>query len=135
MIGKMPAVEVRTHDDDVRDAIRSPSSEEARESLVYWRDRFDGLPRRRRTARREARTMVLAWEERVRAAEIERWGGGLLGRAAGGVAVLRTMRPRALARRAGRLVPRKLVVGVLTLVIGTTLLAGVLIGAILAALL
>ncbi len=135
MIGKMSAVEVRTHDDDVRDAIRSPSSEEARESLVYWRDRFDGLPRRRRTARREARTMVLAWEERVRAAEIERWGGGLLGRAAGAVAVLRTMRPRALARRAGRLVPRKLVVGVLTVVLGTTLLAGVLIGAILAALL
>jgi hypothetical protein len=135
MIGKMSAVGVHAHDDDVRDAIRAPSSAEARESLAYWRDRLDGLPRRRRTARREARTMVLAWEERVRAAEVERWGGGLLGRAAGAVAVLRTMRPRALARRAGRLVPRKLVVGVLTVVLGTTLLAGVLIGAILAALL
>lgn len=135
MIGVMPAMPAQVPDDDVLDALRGPSSTDARESLVYWRGRLDGLPRRRRAARREARTMVLEWEARVRAAEVERWGGGLVGRAAGGVAVLRTMRPRELARRAGRLVPRKLVVGVLTVVLGTTLLAGVLIGAILAALL
>jgi hypothetical protein len=135
MIGVMPAMPAHVPDDDVLDALRGPSSADARESLVYWRDRLDGLPRRRRAARREARTMVLAWEQRIRAAEIERWGGGFVGRAAGGLAVLRTMRPRELARRAGRLVPRKLVVGVLAVVLGTTLLAGVLIGAILAALL
>jgi hypothetical protein len=130
MLG-MPA---HARDDDVLDALRGPSPADARESLVYWRERLDGLPRRRRAARREARTMVLAWEKRVRAAEVERWGGGFAGRAMGGVAVLRTMRPQAIARRAGRLVPRTLVVGVLTVVLGSALLAGVLIGAVLSAL-
>ena len=79
--------------------------------------------------------MVLAWEQRVRHAELERWGGGLIGRAAGTVAVLRTLGPGELARRAGRLVPRPLVVGVLTVVLGFTLVVGVVLGAILSALL
>lgn len=79
--------------------------------------------------------MVVSWESRVREAEVERWGAGMLGRAAGTVAVLRTMRPAQLARRAGRLVPRRLVIGVLTVMLGTALLAGVVIGALLTALL
>jgi len=123
------------HDDDVAELLRGPSPAEARDSLVYWRGRLDALPRRRRKARREAQAMVLAWEARVRSAEVERWGGGMLGRAAGTVAVLRTVRPGALARRAIGLVPRPLVVGVLTVVLGTMLVIGAVVGAILSALL
>jgi hypothetical protein len=79
--------------------------------------------------------MVLAWEQRLRSAEIERWGGGLIGRVAGSVAVLRTVRPAALAKRALGLVPRPLVVGVLTIVLGSALVIGAILGAILSALL
>jgi hypothetical protein len=79
--------------------------------------------------------MVVAWEARLRRAEIERWGGGMLGRFAATVVVLRTVRPAALARRAVALVPRRLVVGVLTVVLGPVLLFGVLLGAVLSALL
>lgn len=123
-------------DDDVREAVRGPSTADARESLVYWRGRLDTLPRRQRTARREARAMVVAWEQRVRDAELERWGGGWLGRAAGGVAVLRTVGAGVAVRRLLRVVvPGKLVVGVLTVVLGVTLLAGIVLGAILTALL
>lgn len=131
----MQALARHAQHDDVADALRGPSPHDARESLVYWRERLDTLPRRRRGARREARAMVLSWESLVRDAEIERWGGGLLGRAAGSVAVLRTMRPAQFARRAGRLVPRRLVVGVLTVAMGFTLVAGILLGALLSALL
>ncbi|MEY2514646.1 MAG: hypothetical protein QOJ89_2004 [bacterium] len=132
----MPAtVSSNAHHDDVADALRGPSPHEARESLVYWRGRLEDLPRRRRAARREARAMVVAWEGRVRRAEIERWGGGTLGRFAAWVVVLRSERPRALARRAVGAVPRGLVVGVLTVTIGTVLVFGVLLGAILSALL
>ena len=123
------------HDDDVRDSLRGPSPADARESLTYWRCRLDSLPKRRRTARREARAMVVAWEERVRSAEIERWGGGWLGRAASGLVVLRGMGVAAAVRRVVRLVvPGKLVVGVLTVLLGTTLLFGIMLGALLAAL-
>lgn len=129
----MPAPASHAHDDGLKDAIRGPAPAEARESLAYWRDRLERLPRRRRAARREARTMVLVWERRLRGAEAERWGGGLIGRAAGAVAVARTLGTGALARRAARLVPRKLAAGVLTVVLGSVLLVGVAIGAILAA--
>jgi hypothetical protein len=128
----MTAMASRSQRDEVVDG---PSSHDARESLVYWRARLETLPRRRRAARREAREMIVAWEARLRRAEIERWGGGLLGRFAATVAVLRTVRPGALARRAVGLVPRPLVVGVLTVVLGSVLLLGVLLGAILSALL
>jgi hypothetical protein len=132
----MPAMSAHAHDDDVLDALRGPSPVDAQESLHYWRARLDGLPRHRRSSRREARAMVVAWEERVRRAEVERWGGGWIGRAAGGVAVLRTLGAAALVRRVVRvLVPGKLVVGLLTVLLGTALLAGVLLGAILSALL
>jgi hypothetical protein len=131
----MPLVARFAKHDDVADALRGPSPHDARESLVYWRERLDTLPRRRRTARREARAMVVAWESRLREAELERWGGGMLGRAAGTVAVLRTLSPSALARRAERLVPRRLVVGVLTVALGTAMLVGIAVGALLSALL
>jgi hypothetical protein len=75
--------------------------------------------------------MVVAWEQRLRRAEIER---GMLGRFAATVAVLRTVRPAALARRAVALVPRQLVVRALTVVLGSVLLFGVLLGAVLSAL-
>ncbi len=132
----MPAIASRNaHHDDVADALRGPSPHDARESLAYWRGRLEDLPRRRRAARREAREMVFAWEARVRRAEIERWGGGLLGRFVASIVVLGTLRPRALARRVVGLVPRGLVVGVLTVVLGSMLLFGVLLGAVLSALL
>jgi hypothetical protein len=131
----MPAMSAPAHDDDVHEALRGPSPVDAQESLHYWRARLDGLPRHRRGARREARAMVVAWEERVRRAEVERWGGGWLGRAAGGVAVLRGMGAAAAVRRLMQvLVPGKLVVGVLTVLLGAALVAGVLLGAILSAL-
>ena len=123
------------HHDDVAEALSGPSSHDARESLVYWRERLERLPRRRRAARREARAMVIAWEERVRRAEIERWGGGTIGRFAAWAVVLRSERPRALVRRAFGVVPRGLVVGVLTIALGSLLLFGVLLGAVLSALL
>lgn len=123
-------------DDDVREVLRGPSTLEARESLVYWRDRLDTLPRRRRAARREAQAMVAAWEQRVRSAEIERWGGGFMGRAAGTVSVLSGLGLAAMVRRVVRfVVPGKLVVGVLTVLLGCTLLAGIALGALLSALL
>lgn len=124
------------HEDEVREALRPPSAAEARESLVYWRARLDSLPRHRRGARREARAMVVAWEQRVRNAELDRWGVGLLGSLAGSAAVLRSLGVAAAVRRGLRvLVPGKLVIGVLTVVLGFTLFAGVVLGALLAALL
>jgi len=132
----MPAMASSSaHHDDVAEALRGPSSHDARESLVYWNDRLEGLPRRRRAARREARAMVVAWEARVRRAEIERWGGGRLGRFVASIAMLRTVPPRALARRAIGLVPRGLVVGVLTVALASVALFGVVLGAVLSALL
>lgn len=131
----MPATASQPQHDDVGDALRGPAPADARESLVYWRARLETLPRRRRAARREARAMVGAWEQRLRHAELERWGGGLLGHVAGFVAVLRTERPRTLARRAIRLVPRPFVVGVLTVTLAAALIAGAVLGAILSALL
>jgi hypothetical protein len=130
----MAAAAPHAQEDDL-EVLRGPSPADARESLVYWRGRLERLPRRRLAARREARAMVVAWEERLRRAEIERWGGGMLGRFAATVAVLRTVRPRALARRAVGLVPRPLVVAVLTVVLGTAILLGVVVGAIVSALL
>jgi hypothetical protein len=135
MIDRMSAPDLRAYEEDVDDVLLAPSPADARESLEYWRERLERMPRRRRAARREARAMVLSWEQRVRAAEIERWGGGMLGRAAGTFAVLRTLRPGALAKRAVGLAPRRLVVGTIAVALGTAVLFGVLIGALLAALL
>jgi hypothetical protein len=74
--------------------------EEARELLVYWEQRAHRLPRWALMRRREARAMALRWRERVRAAEQERYGRGLLG-AASQLAVERRM-PTTLAHRSRR---------------------------------
>ena len=132
----MPAMAAHSQlDHDGADVLRGPSPADARESLVYWRSRLESLPRRRRAARREARAMVGAWEERVAQRGARALGRRPIGHAAGFVAVLRTERPRALARRAIRLVPRPFVVAVLTVALGTALVAGAVLGALVSALL
>jgi hypothetical protein len=55
--------------------------DEARDLLAYWEQRARALPRWALMRRREARAMALRWRERVRAAEQERYGRGLLGAA------------------------------------------------------
>jgi hypothetical protein len=51
------------------DLLAPPPLEDCRASLAFWRSRLAGLPRHRRSDRREARAMVARWEARVRAAE------------------------------------------------------------------
>jgi hypothetical protein len=101
-MGAMPAF-AGSHPDD--DPLRGPTAVEAREALDYWRARARRLPRHRLAGRREARAMAVRWEERLRRAESDRWGGGLPGWAAGHVAVLRTDGPARLVRRGVALVP------------------------------
>jgi hypothetical protein len=71
--------------------------DEARELLAYWEQRARRLPRWAVMRRREARDMAWRWRERVRAAERERYGAGLLG-AASQLAVERRM-PTTVAHR------------------------------------
>lgn len=56
------------------ETLGAPSLEEARESLSYWQKRLYELPVYERAKRRESREMVARWEERVEAAERERFG-------------------------------------------------------------
>jgi hypothetical protein len=68
------------------DSLRTPRGvadelDEARELLAYWEQRARVLPRWALMRRREARAMAIRWRERVRAAEQERYGRGLLGAA------------------------------------------------------
>jgi hypothetical protein len=53
----------------LRDLLAPPPLEDCRTSLEFWRVRLAGLPRHKRSARREARAMVGRWETRLRAAE------------------------------------------------------------------
>jgi hypothetical protein len=55
--------------------------DDARESLAYWEDRAHRLPRHAIRRRREAVEMAGRWRERVRQAEREHYGRGLLGAA------------------------------------------------------
>jgi hypothetical protein len=82
--------------------LRSPRGvadelEEARELLAYWEQRARRLPRWALMRRREARAMALRWRERVRIAEQQRYGHGMLG-VASQFAVERRM-PATLAHR------------------------------------
>ena len=77
--------------------------DESRELLAYWEQRARALPRYALMRRREARAMALRWRERVRAAEQQRYGRGLLG-AASQFALERRM-PTTVAHR-GRQVAR-----------------------------
>lgn len=54
---------------------------EARELLAYWEARARRLPRWAVMRRREARQMARRWRGRVRAAEQEHYGRGVLGAA------------------------------------------------------
>ncbi|MGI8802122.1 MAG: hypothetical protein ACR2KV_08120 [Solirubrobacteraceae bacterium] len=115
------------------DALRGPSSDDAARSLAFWRARLERLPIHRVGARREARAMVAAWEERLRRAEFERVGGGLLGRLAAGISVLRGERPGAIVRRAVLLaVPRRVITGFVAVLLAVTVTFGVALGVVLA---
>ncbi len=121
--------------DLLAESLRGPSSGDAANSLAYWRRRLERLPRRRIAARREARAMVLAWEDRVRRAELERCGSGLIGRALAAVAVVRGERPGALVRRAlAAVVPRRVLTGFLAVALVSAVSFGVVLGMIIAAL-
>lgn len=117
------------------DALRGPSPADAASSLAFWRARLERLPLRRVAARREARAMVVVWEERLRRAELERFGGGPIGRLLAGVAVLRGERPGAILRRGLLAVmPRGVVRGVVVTGIVVAVSLGVVLGAIVTAL-
>ena len=70
------------------------------ESLDYWRRRRARLPWYRRSARREASRMVLAWERRVRAAALRQADAPLGARLEAAMLVARTWLGR-WTRRAG----------------------------------
>ena len=73
---------------------------EARELLAYWERRARRLPRWALMRRREARDMARRWRERVREAEEDRYGRGLLGMASMYAIERRT--PTSLAHRGAR---------------------------------
>lgn len=110
------------------DAFTGSALEEARDSLTYWHERHARLPRHRLTQRREARAMIVRWDERVRQAEVERFGAGPGGRlmaafqggGAGGAAIIIT---RVAAGFLARLVPAKVVLAAFAVAIGLTLVA------------
>src|SRR4051794_31287381 len=71
---------------ELAESLRTPRGmadelDEARELLAYWEQRARRLPRWALVRRREARAMALRWRERVRTAEQDRYGRGLLGAA------------------------------------------------------
>ena len=108
--------------DLLADALREPSTADAASSLAYWRRRLDRLPVHRVGARREARAMVAAWEERLRRAELDRHGRGPVGWTLATVAVLRGQPAGAVVRRAIlAVVPRRVVAGLAAMVVLATL--------------
>jgi hypothetical protein len=88
------------------------------ESLVYWRRRRSRLPWYRRSARREASRMVVAWERRLRAAAMRPGGTPLSERMEAGLAVARSAGTR-WARRLGVLALAMMALA--SLAAGTTL--------------
>ncbi len=131
----MRATPAPTHD-FLADALRGPSAQDAACSLAYWRGRLERLPLRRVAARREARAMVVAWEERLRRAELERFGGGPVGRVLAAAAVLRGERPGAILRRAlHALLPRRVLTGVVAGALVLAVTFGVVLGAVVTSLL
>jgi hypothetical protein len=81
--------------------VAPPDLTEGIESLTYWRDRRQRLAWYRFRARREARVMMLRWDERVRAALLSQSGVPWSTRVSGGVLLarirLRRWRLRAVA--------------------------------------
>jgi hypothetical protein len=80
---------------------------EARELLAYWERRARQLPRWAVMRRREARDMAYRWRQRVRDAEEQRYGRGLLGAAS--MYAIERRAPASLAHR-GRQVGKVVVV-------------------------
>jgi len=96
---------------------------EMRESLAYWEDRAQRLPRRSIRRRREARDMVVRWRARVAEAERQVYGRGVLG----AILLLVSERRMPLAtQRAGRQALRRAaqVTAVVSLVMVTLVVAG-----------
>ena len=96
--------------------------DEARELLAYWEQRARRLPRWALKRRREAHEMAWRWRERVRAAEQDRYGAGLIG-AASQLAVERRL-PTKVSHR-GRQAARVAGYAVLTTAITLLLVAAV----------
>lgn len=72
----------QAYDDQLlAETLAPPSLEDAEEALAFWRGRRRSLPIYRRSARREADHMIVAWSARVRAARRARFGrlAGLAG--------------------------------------------------------
>ena len=69
---------------------------EARESLSYWENRLQTLPRTAVRKRREAREMTTRWRERVTEYERAQYGAGFLG------AVFQLVAERQLPTQASR---------------------------------
>jgi hypothetical protein len=94
-------------DDRFSESLRPVRPDEAREALAYWRARRRRLPVYRVAHRREARRMIERWEQRLYAAELERWGGHAAGRAIAALSVLRGLPlANALPRLVRTIVPR-----------------------------
>ena len=124
----MPRAGSATADARADESFAGPALEDARDSLTYWHERHARLPRHRLTQRREARAMIVRWDERVRQAEVERFGAGPGGRlmaafqggGIGGAAIIIT---RVAAGFLARLVPAKVVLAAVAVAIGLTLVA------------
>ncbi len=126
-------------DHSFAETVAPPPLDEARESLDFWRGRLERTPRHRLGRRREARDMVARWEARVRRAEIQAFGGGLLGRLwatwdRGSWAAVRGEAGRLVSRRARMLMPRHVVIAALGLWATATLLAAAMLTALVNAL-
>jgi hypothetical protein len=92
------------HSHDELHAPADVALHDARESLAYWEDRADRLPRRAVRQRREAREMATRWQHRVAEAERDAYGRGLMGML---VLLAAEGRLPAPARGAGRRVVRR----------------------------
>jgi hypothetical protein len=115
----------------VAESLRAPRRaadelDEARELLAYWEQRSRRLPRWALVRRREARAMARRWRDRVRAAEQDRYGRGLVG-AASQLAIERRV-PATVAhrgRQAARVALYVAVTAALTLVLVLVAVAAV----------
>jgi hypothetical protein len=97
--------------------------DDARESLAYWEQRAQRLPRHAVRRRREARSLARRWHLRVVEAERARYGRGILGLAL--LVALERRLPES-ARHGGRMLARRgaQAAGLLTVALVGLLLAG-----------
>jgi hypothetical protein len=109
--------------------------DEARELLAYWEQRARRLPVWALKRRREAREMAWRWRERVRAAEQDRYGAGLIG-AASQLAVERRLPTKVYhrGRQATRVVAYTALTAAVTLLLVAAVVAALVAEAVLGAL-